>query len=95
MANKFMHVSLDDVMIMRLNYPYNCYSLDITNNNDIKEKGVKQLFLDFNIIEKVSVEILLEGHSLTSFRPIKAHRFHSSGADITLDDLGEKTKGTQ
>ena len=89
-TNQDIYLDYENIKILRTNYPYNCYSLDLANNNDVKGKGVKQLFLEFYISKKVSVDILLEGQSLTSFRPIKAHRFHSSGADITLGNLGER-----
>ena len=77
--------------VWRLNLPYNCYSLDLTDNRDVREKGVKQLFLNFNILdEKFSVGILLEGQSLAGFRKIKTHRSKSTGDAIRLDNLGER-----
>ena len=88
-TNEVFKVSLDSVKVWRLNFPYNCYSLDITNNRDVKEKGVKALFLKFNILEKYSVEVFLEGQSLASYRMIMDHRFQSSGDAITLVDLGK------
>ena len=90
-TNEGFHVSLDSVKVWRLNYPNNCYSLDITNNRDVKEKGVMALFLQFNILEKYSLQVFLEGQSLASYRMIMAHRFQSSGDAITLDDLGKQT----
>ena len=89
-TNQYIYPDFENIKILRTNYPYNCYSLDLDTNNDVKENGVKQLFLEFNIIKKVSVDIFMEGQTLTSFRPIKANRFHSSGADITLGNLGER-----
>ena len=89
-ANEWVNVGLDSVKVWRLNFPYNCYSLDITNNRDVKEKGVMVLFLQFNTLEKYSLQVFLEGQSLASHRMIMAHRFQSSGDAITLDDLGEQ-----
>ena len=76
--------------IWRLNYPHNCYSLDITNNRDVIEKGVKQLLFEFNNLENYSAEIIPEGQSMASYRMIMAHRSRSTGDAITLDDLGGK-----
>ena len=89
MTNERFNVSLTSVKVWRLNFPYNCYSLDLTNSSDVTEKGVKQLFLNFYIIENYSVEILLEGESLAGYRMIKAHRFQSTGDSIRLANLGE------
>ena len=90
MTNKKFPVSLDSVKVWRLNFPDNCYSLDLTNNREVREKGIKQLILDFYILKNYSVEILLEGQSLAGYRMIKAHRSQSMGDAIRLDDLGEK-----
>ena len=90
MSNKDIDISLDSVKVWRLNSPYNCYSLDLTNNRDVREKGVKQIFLNFNILEEgVSVGILLEGQSLAGYRMIKAHRSQSTGDAIRISNLGE------
>ena len=59
MTNEEVIVTLYSVKVWRLNLPNNCYSLDLSNNMDAREKGVKQLFLSC-----VSVGILLEGQSL-------------------------------
>ena len=88
MTNEYFNVSLKSVKLWRLNFPSNCYSLDLTNNRDVREKGVKQLFLNFYILENYSVDIFPEGQSLASYRMIKAHRSQSSGDAIGLDDLG-------
>ena len=89
MENTYINISLDSIKIWRLNYPYNCYTLDLTNNREVKEKGVKQLFLVLPLLANSSLEVLLQGNSLASNREIKDHRFYSSGEDITLEDLGE------
>ena len=89
MTNQWFNISMDSVKVWRLNFPHNCYSLDLTNNRDVHEKGVKQLFLDFLILKNYSVEILLEGQSLAGFRIIKAHRSQSTGDAIRLENLGE------
>ena len=90
MTNEWFNVSLEYVKVWRLNYPYNCYSLDLTNNRDVREKGVRRVFLRFYILKNYSVEIHLEGQSLAGYRMIKAHRSKSTGDAIRLDDLGKK-----
>ena len=90
MTNKEFDVSLDSVKVWRLNIPDNCYSLDLSYNRDVTEKGVKQMFLNLYILKNYSVGIILEGRSLAGYRNIKAHRSQSTGDAIKLDDLGEK-----
>ena len=88
-TNDWVEVSLESLNVWRLNYPYNCYSLDLPKNGDVQAKGVKQLLLVFHMVENYSVEIFLEGQSLASYRMIKGHRSQTSGDAIRLDNLGK------
>ena len=88
-TNEYYNVNVSSVNVLRLHCPFNCYSLDLSNNTFVMEKGVKQIFLYFYILENYSLEIVLQDHRLASYREIKAHKFQSTGAEITLDDLGE------
>ena len=89
MTNEVFNISLDSVQVWRLNFPYNCYSLDLTKNSDVTKKGIKQLFFYFYLLENFSVEIILEGQSLAGYRMITDHRFYSAGDAIRLEDLGK------
>ena len=84
-----LHIMLDSVRVKRMNFPYNCFTLDLTNNTDLKESGIKQLFLEFFRLANQSVEIYLQGKSLVASRNVKSHKFYSSGADIKLTQLGQ------
>ena len=77
------------VTIWRINYPYNCYTLDLTNNTDVKVKGVKKLIMIFQTLEKSSLEIMLQDKNLVCNRNIQYHKFYFSGDAIKLLDLGE------
>ena len=87
--NQMVEVSLDSVKLWRMNYPHNCYTLDLTNHTAVKEEGVKQLFLTFPLLANSSMEMVVQGSSLACSRDIKYHKFYSSGPDIALEDLGE------
>ena len=89
MANTWIDISIDSVELWRLNFPYNCYTLNLSKNHEVREKGVKQVFFNFPIMENTSMELLLKGASLTCDREIKNHKFYSSGADIKLENLGK------
>ena len=89
MANTWIDISMDSVRLWRLNYPYNCYTLNLSKNDEVQEKGVKQVFFTFPLMENTSMELLLKGASMICNREIKNHKFYSSGADIKLERLGK------
>ena len=94
MANTWINISIDTVELWRLNYPYNCYTLNLSKNHEVHEKGVKQIFFTFPLLENASMELLLKGASMICDREIKNHKFYSSGADIKLEKLGKITTNT-
>ena len=81
-------VSLDTVKVWRMNYPDNCFTLDLTNNTKIREIGIKEMFFQFPNQQKHSVDIYMQGKSLACNREIKNHKFYSSGANIKESNLG-------
>ena len=89
MANEWIDISIDSVELWRLNDPYNCYTLNLSKNEEVKEKGVKQVFFNFPLLENKSLEVLLKGASVICSREIKTHKFYSSGAVIKLEKLGK------
>ena len=89
MANTLIDISIDSVELWRLNYPYNCYTLNLSKNEEVLDQGVKQVFFTFPILENTSMELLLKGASMVCDREIKNHKFYSSGADIKFDKLGK------
>ena len=93
MANKWVNISSDSVELWRLNYPYNCYTLNLSSSQEVREKGVKQVFFNFPLLENTSMELLLKGASMIGDREIKAHKFYSSGAVIKLENLGKQIEG--
>ena len=88
MDQQFVNISVDSARLWRMNYPYNCYTLDLATTREVREMGVKQVFIYFPIMVNSSVELLLQGSTLACNRDIKSHKFHSSGANIQLEDLG-------
>ena len=89
MTAEDFYISLDSVKIWLMNYPYNCFTLDLSNNTMVKKKGIKQIFLHFPILDNYSAEIYLQGKSLACNREIKSHKFFFSGPVIKLLDLGK------
>ena len=93
LANEWIYISVDSVELWRLNSPYNCYTLNLSQNQEVREKGVKQVFIYFPLLENTSMELLLKGASMICDREIKAHKFYSSGAVIKLENLGKQIEG--
>ena len=90
MTNENIKINMTSIKVWRMNYPHNCFALDLTNNTEVEQKGVKQMYFYFPVMENTSVSILLKGKSLACNREIKANQFFSSGDDVTLPNLGER-----
>jgi hypothetical protein len=82
---KYIHINKTDVH-SRLNYPDNCYLLDISSH--AKGSDVMGLGIMFNYQENRSVELIAEGKTLTCDRIIMGHKFHSTGPNVRLGKMG-------
>ena len=78
----------DFIFLRRANYPYNCLTLDMSNNTDLKRDGIKSLHLYFQNLNKFSIEIQPQGKSISCGRDIIDHSFHSTGSPIVLEKMG-------
>ena len=76
----------DHVFMKRMNFPDNCNTLDIFNNKDVQELGVKQLRIGFQHLKNFTVKINIEGRNLACNRVLNDHTFYSSGDLIRLND---------
>ena len=68
----------------RVNYPSNCYTLDLANNTEVKDKGIKTLLVEFSSKARNMTEFRLEvqGSSLSCARDIFDHMFYTTGDPI-------------
>ena len=68
----------------RVNYPNNCYTLDLSNNTEVMEKGIKTLFMKFNSTRRnlTMVQLKVQGGSLSCARDIFDHMFYTAGDPI-------------
>ena len=89
MDNDLFWISLASVSLWRMNYPFNCFTLDLTNNTEVTEKGIKILSIILPMIKNTSVSILPQGKDWACNREINSNQFFSSGANINLENLGE------
>ena len=68
----------------RVNYPSNCYTLDLANNTKVKDKGIKTLLVEFSSKARNMTGFRLEvqGSSLSCARDIFDHMFYTTGDPI-------------
>ena len=92
MTDEKFVIELSLVNIWRMNYPYNCFTLDLTNNTKVQKNGLKTMVFHFKRNENTSVRIFTQGKSLACNRDIRDHQFYSSGDHIVLKNLGMKIK---
>jgi hypothetical protein len=86
--NEEMYVNVTNLKaaLRRVNFPDNCYTLDLTNITEVKEKGIQVIQIHDNRGHEQYVEFFFEGSSLTTDRIIKAHRLYSSGDKIEIKE---------
>ena len=83
MSNEGISVSAkDDIVLKRINYPGNCYTLDVTQIYDVAGKGISKLVMRFGDISSMSVEVSVLGKSLESRKSIRSNAFYSKGVSI-------------
>ena len=78
----------DFIFLTRINYPYNCLTLDMSNNTDLKRNGIKSLHIYFQNLNNFSIEIQPQGKSISLGRDIIDHSFYSTGSPIVLEKMG-------
>ena len=66
----------------RVNYPNNCYTLDLSNNTEVMKKGIKTLFFNSTRRNLTMVQVKVQGGSLSCSREIFDHMFYASGDPI-------------
>jgi hypothetical protein len=85
-------INISAVYLGRVNFPDNCYTLDLENNEDVKEFGIIDLYIHFRNLENRTVKIFVQGSSLSCDRNINDNRFYSTGDEIKLDKMGKSVR---
>jgi len=75
--------------MVKPNVPFNCFTLDLSNNKDIVQKGMNKINFYFNLLADQEIEILVEDIQLATNRQISSNRFFFSGDSIMLKNLGK------
>ena len=87
-SKQWRSFNLSLITVRRPNYPFNCFTLDLNDEETIMKAGMKQLFFNFKKREHFDVRIVMEDRSLSCFRLIKDHKFYFTGPNVELTNLG-------
>ena len=87
-TEKGFYLPLKYVTLKRVNYPQNCYTLDLSSVNQSRDESIKTLGIVFKSgkLEKKleKVQISLQGITLATNREIFDNSFYSKGDKITV-----------
>jgi hypothetical protein len=87
-TEEWIYLPIELIYLKSINYPHNCYTLDLTDNSDVREKGIKILMFQFHDMKNNSVEIKVEGSTLTSNIFITENAYFSTGDAIKMNVKG-------
>ena len=71
------------VSLKRVNYPHNCYTLDLSSVAELRHESIKTIFISFKSGNIEKVQISLKGRTLASNREIYDNTFHTKGDTIS------------
>ena len=77
-------IPIENLGLARVNYPQNCYSLDLFNFT--QEYEVIELFIGFKNLENKTAEVMLRDTNVVCNREVKDHSFYSTGESIKLTE---------
>ena len=72
----------------RVNYPHNCFRLNLTFLNEIKGEGINTLEIFFNKTNTERIQLDFHGGSLIANRDIYDDTFGTTGDAIVVDEPG-------
>ena len=91
-TEEYLRLPGDQVYLGRINYPHNCYTLNLTKNSSLGGKGVKLMHLRLKTEEVFqAVQIQLQGETIAPHRDIYDHTVFSTGDALTAKS-GEHRK---
>ena len=77
-------VPLKHATLRRVNYPHNCYTLDLSNVAQLRSESIKTLFITFKSGNLDKVQISLQGSTIASNREIFDNSFYARGDKISV-----------
>ena len=86
-----LYLPLKQTNLPRVNYPHNCYTLDLSSVPGIQNKSIKTLGFLFKSKNVEKVQMSLHGNTLATNREIFDNSFHAKG-DLIIVTPGRKHK---
>ena len=83
-TGEWLPVPLKHVTLRRVNFPYNCYTLDLSSLTQLRSESIKTLHINFNSGNLEKVRISIQGRTLASNREIFDNSFYNKGDKITV-----------
>ena len=78
------YLSSKHVTLGRVNYPHNCYRLDLSSVTQMRHESIKTLGISFKSGNLEKVQISLQGITLATNRDIFDNSFYTRGDKITV-----------
>ena len=92
-SGKYQDVSMQQFQpAARVNYPQNCFRLNVTFMNDMQQEGIRTLWIDFNTTKTEKVQVDFHGGSLIANREIYDDAFDMAG-DAIIAEPGNRVAG--
>ena len=83
MSNEAIYIGAkENIVLERINYPGNCYTLDVTQMHEVVGKGIRRIEMMFKDAPRRSVEVYVLGKSLDTRRTLRSNAFYSKGVSI-------------
>ena len=83
-TEEHLPIPLKHVTLKRVNYPHNCYTLDLSSVTQLRHESMRSLDLIFKSGNLEKVQISLQGITLDSNREIFDNSFYNKGDKITV-----------
>ena len=75
------NISVEEVYLSRVNFPNNCYTLDLSDDPDVNTEGLKMVTFVLRR-QGTSTFVFLKGKSMNSDRDISDHVFHRTYIEL-------------
>ena len=82
-GTKRLNLNHSHVYLQRVNYPLNCFTLNLTRYPEVKQKGLETMTFHFKRASDLTgVQINTQGYHLASYRDFFDHSFYTTGDAI-------------
>ena len=80
--NKTSGTLVVPAQLNRVNYPQNCYTVNLTEVDKARKEIVKTLWIDFKAEKTKEVTIHLQGRTLAAKRDVYDNKFYTKGDEM-------------